>query len=82
MDLRFTKYLSRGPLKYRFYLEVENLFNDRRVRRIDRETGEAPQLGRGSYSEDTGSLYTIYQLGDPSYYGQPRQATIGMGIEW
>jgi len=82
LDLRFTKYLSRGPLKYRFYLEIENLFNDRRVRRIDAETGEAPRLGAGSYSEDTSSLYTIYQLGDPSYYGEPRQATVGMGIEW
>jgi outer membrane receptor protein involved in Fe transport len=82
MDLRLTKYLTRSNLKYRFYLEVENLFDYRTVRRIDAETGKAPKIGVGTYRNDVGSLYTLYQLSDPSIFGQPRQATVGMGIEW
>jgi outer membrane receptor protein involved in Fe transport len=82
MDLRFTKYLTRGGLKYRLYLEVENVFNDRRVRRVDSETGEAPKLGVGSYEDAVGSTYYRYRLSDPSYYGEPRQATLAVGLEW
>jgi outer membrane receptor protein involved in Fe transport len=82
MDLRFSKYLGRGSMRYRFYLEVENVFNDRTVRRIDSETGEAPKMGVGSYRSAVGNEYYTYMLSDPSYYGSPRQATVGMGLEW
>jgi outer membrane receptor protein involved in Fe transport len=82
MDLRFTKYFLQTPVRYRLYLEVENLFNIKRVRRIDSETGEVPRLGVGSYEGEEESEYTRNRLSDPSLYGPPRQITAGIGIEW
>jgi outer membrane receptor protein involved in Fe transport len=82
LDLRFTKYFVSGSTKAKIYLQVKNVFNDKRVRRIDPETGEAPRVGVGSHEEEAGSIYAIHQYGDPSIYGPPRRATLGMGIEW
>jgi hypothetical protein len=82
LDMKFTKYFESGGISGKIFLEVENVFNDRRIRRVDSETGEVPIPGVGSYREDAGTLYGLLRHGDPSYYGSPRQATLGMGIEW
>ena len=87
MDLRFTKYFQRGSAKLRIFLEVKNLFNDRQVRRIDSETGEVVEVGKGSYKftgkESERTIQgMIYRYSDPSFYGTPRNAKLGMGIEW
>ena len=71
-----------GGVSGKIFLEVDNVFNNRRVRRIDSETGEVPVPGVGSYVEDAGSVYGALRHGDPNYYGPPRRATLGMGIEW
>jgi outer membrane receptor protein involved in Fe transport len=82
IDLKMTKYFGKRGPKTKVYLEVENLLNDRTVRTIDSETGEAPVPGKGTYIGQERSLYTIYSLSDPSMFGAPRSAKIGMGIEW
>jgi outer membrane receptor protein involved in Fe transport len=87
VDLRFTKYFKTGATNAKIYLDVNNLFNNRRVRRVDRETGEAYEAGKGTYRFRQGDsewtrLTTIYTTQDPSIYGSPRQARLGLGIEW
>jgi outer membrane receptor protein involved in Fe transport len=82
LDMKFTKYFGFGNTKAKVMLEVSNVFNDRKVRRIDSETGEVPRPGVGGYVEDAGTLYGVLRHSDPSYYGAPRRATLGMGIEW
>ncbi len=82
LDLRLTKTFDHGKIKTRVYLEIKNVFNDRKVRRVDPETGEAYEIGRGSLKEEVGILYYIYKYSDPSLFGPPRQAKLGMGIEW
>jgi len=93
IDLRFTKYFGGSPLKYRLYLEVDNLFNRRTVRRVDAETGEAPVAGVGSYEyeiaegtspEDAARIIegTDYRATNPNFWGRPRQIALGLGLEW
>ncbi len=82
LDMKFTKYFESGGVSGKIFLEVDNVFNDRQVRRIDPETGETPVLGVGSYVEDAGTIYGVLRHSDPSYFGAPRRATLGMGIEW
>jgi outer membrane receptor protein involved in Fe transport len=87
VDLRFTKYFKVGASKAKVFLDVKNLFNDRRVRRIDRETGEAYQAGKGTYrfypnDSEWEILRKIYATEDPSIYGASRQARLGLGMEW
>ena len=81
LDLKIVKYFGPPTFRSKIYLEVENLFNDRTVRSIDPETGKAPVPGEGTYRTQT-SISTIYMLSDPSIFGAPRSAKIGMGIEW
>jgi hypothetical protein len=93
IDLRLTKYFGQGKWRTRFYLDVENMFNTRRVRRVDSETGKAPVAGVGSYeyeisddaSEDDISRAisaTNARATNPNFWGPPRQITLGMGVEW
>jgi outer membrane receptor protein involved in Fe transport len=82
LDMKFTKYFEIGGAKAKAMLEVKNVFNNRTVRRIDSETGEVPRPGVGGYVEDAGTVYGEIRHSDPSYYGAPRRATLGMGIEW
>lgn len=82
LDMKFTKYFESGIVKAKVFLEIDNVFNDRSVRRIDSETGQVPVPGVGGYTEDAGTLYGLYRHSDPSYYGPPRSATLGLGIEW
>jgi outer membrane receptor protein involved in Fe transport len=81
LDFRFTKYFDYGPTRAKVYLDVDNLFNDRKVRRIDAETGDAYRLGEGYLSDKTGTYYTL-RYSDPSLFGSPRTARLGVGIEW
>ncbi|MGD8627803.1 MAG: TonB-dependent receptor [bacterium] len=93
IDLRFTKYLGAAPLKYRLYLQVDNVFNTKTVRRVDSETGEAPVAGVGSYDyeispgtspEDAARQIegTNYRATNPNFWGRPRQIVLGLGMEW
>jgi outer membrane receptor protein involved in Fe transport len=82
LDLKLTKYFRAGSARTKFYLEIQNLFNDPRVRRVDSETGEAPQVGKGSLDDDAGSVWAANRYSDPSFYGPPRQVALGMGVEW
>jgi len=93
IDLRFTKYLGGAPMKYRLYLEVDNVFNRKTVRRVDSETGEAPVAGEGSYEykiaeetspEDAARIIegTNYRATNPNFWGRPRQVALGLGLEW
>jgi outer membrane receptor protein involved in Fe transport len=85
LDLKITKYLGKQVgqgIKSKIYLQVDNVFNRRTVRTIDAETGQVPEVGKGSHVNETGSLYYIYAYSSPSMFGAPRQARLGMGIEW
>jgi outer membrane receptor protein involved in Fe transport len=93
IDLRFTKYFGGAPMKYRLYLEVDNVFNRKTVRRVDSETGEAPVAGKGSYEyeiaegtspEDAARIIegTNYRATNPNFRGRPRQVALGLGLEW
>ena len=82
LDLKFTKYFEVGRAKIKAYLQVKNVFNDRRVRRIDPETGQAPKPGVGTYRDQGDSEYVKNMLSDPSIYGPPRRAQLGIGVEW
>ncbi|MFZ1946312.1 MAG: TonB-dependent receptor [bacterium] len=83
IDLKMTKHFGKGSPKTKVFLEVDNLFNRRTVRSIDSETGEAPVPGKGSYDDQSGDdPYVIYMLSDPSRFGAPRSAKLGLGLEW
>lgn len=82
LDLKIVKYFGPETLRSKIYLEVENVLDDRTVRSIDSETGEAPAPGKGTYRTQGGSIYTRYMLSDPGVFGAPRSAKLGMGIEW
>jgi outer membrane receptor protein involved in Fe transport len=82
MNLKFTKYFESGAISAKAYIDIRNVFNDRRVRRIDPETGQAPVPGVGTYRTEGNSQYTINQLSDPNIYGPSRTASVGIGIEW
>jgi outer membrane receptor protein involved in Fe transport len=82
LDLKIVKYFGPQSLRSKIYLQVDNLFDDRIVRTIDSETGEAPVPGVGTYRDQGNSIYTAYQLSDPSIFGASRSARLGMGIEW
>jgi outer membrane receptor protein involved in Fe transport len=82
VNLKLTKYIQSGAVKAKASLDIRNLFNDRRVRRVDAETGEAPVPGVGSYRNEGNNIYTINQLSDPNIYGPSRRASLGLGIEW
>ncbi|HVP56677.1 MAG TPA: TonB-dependent receptor, partial [bacterium] len=82
LDLRLTKYFGKGSPKTKVYLDIENVLNKRTVRTIDSETGKTPVPGKGTYVNQGKSLYTIYELSDPSMRGAPRSARLGVGLEW
>ena len=85
IDLKITKYFgAQGGTgsRARSISQIDNVFNRRTVRSIDPETGEAPQVGKGSYVDEAGSQYYINLYSSPSLYGEPRSARLGMGIEW
>ena len=87
LDVRFTKYFAYGGGRAKIFLDVDNVFNDRKVRRIDYETGEAYQAGVGNYrfeegETDASRLRKILATSDPSIYGNPRRARLGLGVEW
>lgn len=93
IDLRFSKYFGGEPTRYKFYLEINNLFNHRTVRRVDSDTGKAPVAGVGSYQyeiapgtspEDAARIIegTNYRATDPNFWGRPRQIAFGLGLEW
>ena len=82
LDLRVAKYFGRGAAKTKVYLEVKNLLNRRTLRRIDSETGKAPAVNKGNYLCQNNCAYTCQPVSDPSIYGSPRTARLGMGMEW
>jgi outer membrane receptor protein involved in Fe transport len=83
LNLKLTKYFGGRSVKTKVYLDIQNLLDDRTVRRIDSYTGKAPVLGKGNYKPQPGEiLSTINALSDPSIFGAPRSARLGMGIEW
>jgi outer membrane receptor protein involved in Fe transport len=82
LDLKITKYFGRSSPKTKVFLQVDNVFNRRTVRSIDTATGEAPVAGKGTYWDRGQDLYTIYMLSNPSRFGSPRSAKMGMGLEW
>ncbi|MGQ9603523.1 MAG: TonB-dependent receptor [bacterium] len=82
IDLKINKYFQYGGVKLKTYLQIDNLLNWKQVRRIDPETGKAPRPGVGTYKYQGNSPYVINMLSDPSIYGPPRKAQIGIGFEW
>lgn len=82
IDLKVNKYFDYGKVRLKAYLEIENLLNWKQVRRIDPETGKAPKPGVGTYKYQGDSPYVINMLSDPSIYGPPRIARMGIGFEW
>ena len=81
-DLRYTQYFGSGRWRTKAYLDVRNLFDYQRVRRIDSETGEAPVPGVGTYEGQGDSEFVQNQLSDPSIYGTPRQVRMGLAVEF
>ena len=81
-DLRYTQYFGSGRMRTKAYLDIRNLFNYMRVRRIDPETGKAPVPGEGTYEGRGDSEYVRNQLSDPSIYGSPRQVRLGVAVEF
>ena len=81
-DIVYTQYFGSGAVRTKLYLDVRNLFNHRSVRRIDSETGKAPEPGVGTYEGLENSEYVQNQLSDPSIYGSPRQVRLGVGVEF
>ena len=81
-DIRYNQYFGSGRWRTKAYLDVRNLFNYQRVRRIDSETGEAPVPGVGTYEGLEDSEFVQNQLSDPSIYGTPRQVRLGLAVEF
>ena len=80
-DIRYNQYFGDGRWRTKAYLDVRNLFDYQRVRRIDSETGEAPVPGVGTYADRENSEFVQNQLSDPSIYGTPRQVRLGLAVE-
>ena len=89
MNLRADKRFDLGRSRLKIFLEIRNLLNRRSVRRFDYETGERYELGKGTYDENRLSgmtaeeiAYAMASIANPSYLGEPRNARMGMVIEW
>jgi outer membrane receptor protein involved in Fe transport len=87
MDLRiergFNFFLGS---RFALLLDVRNLLDHRYSRRIDPQTGEQPEDGRGEYSDppasETSAAFRAALLANPSYENEPRQVRIGASLEW
>jgi outer membrane receptor protein involved in Fe transport len=97
VNLRADKTFHMGGRKLKFFLNVRNLFNNRSMRRFDRDYGGPYELGKGENwqytmenllnSNSFENAQRILQYNDsrirnPSYYGEPRSARLGMVVEW
>jgi outer membrane receptor protein involved in Fe transport len=83
LDVKLTKYFGKQSRRTKVYLQVDNLFNVRTVRTIDTETGKAPLIGQVCSQDNLPpDLYDICIYMDPSIFGPPRTARLGLGIEW
>lgn len=86
INFRTDKRFRLGPNRAKIFLEIRNLFDRQSVRRFDYETGEPYELGKGSYAwhriDPDFIEYTVASINNPSYFGQPRHARLGMVVEW
>lgn len=86
-DLSFQKHFLWKKLKYRFLLEVTNLFDHKNVVLINPLTGDAYKkedvipYGEGDpYLPEEGSKVPLWS--DPSRYLAPRNIKLGISIHW
>jgi outer membrane receptor protein involved in Fe transport len=64
-----------------FYLVVENLLNQKIVKRLDASTGEAPMAGAGQYQNPTQYDYNSV-LTNPGIYGPPLRVRLGLDYDF
>jgi outer membrane receptor protein involved in Fe transport len=86
VDLKFTKGLRVFGTRLEFQMDIRNLFDERIPRRIDPQSGEPYEDGKGVYSDPpssrSSSEFRQASLADPSQWGPPRQIRIGLGVDW
>lgn len=97
INTRADKSFRVGGYKLKVFLDIRNLFDNKSMRRFDRDFGGAYELGKGenwqysmenllnSYSEETARRilqHNASRISNPSFYGEPRNARLGMVVEW
>jgi outer membrane receptor protein involved in Fe transport len=85
-DLKFDKHWEPWKLgRLGVMLEVRNLFNQAPLRRVDSNTGEAPEVGKGRYtilSSDVDPSVVADGLANPAFYGEGRNVRFGMELSF
>jgi len=64
-----------------FYLVVENLLNQKIIKRLDPSTGGAPMAGAGQYQNPTPYDYNSV-LTNPGIYGPPLRVRLGLDYDF
>ncbi|UCE06717.1 MAG: outer membrane beta-barrel protein, partial [bacterium] len=81
VDLKFYKYFKLWGITYKFYLEIENLFDKKIPRIINPITGQPYRPGDILTEEETSFRYAPKAL-DPSNYGWPRTIIMGLHLSF
>ena len=86
VDLKLRKQWGLGVTRsFGLTLEARNLLDTEILRTVDSNTGEAPAVGRGTYtvlSTDTSQEKLTAQLSNPAYYAEGRNLRLAMEVNF
>jgi len=86
LDFKFDKYWQPGRgTRLGLVLELRNVLDADLLRVVDSNTGEAPQIGRGTHTLRTPGLprsVEADQLANPSFYGEGRNLRLGFEVSF
>jgi len=84
-DTKLHKYWEPGGTRLGLLLELRNLFDQQALRVVDSNTGEAPQVGRGTYSNltsDVDPAVVADRLANPAFYAEGRNLRFGVELSF